>query len=129
MTSKRSSEIWRLVIDNLTADEWALERNGCHALFEYGHGSYWYLGDRVSPQVHHVYPAIPIPAPPSPSIWLADFLTNVEIAQAHVGFVVPRTVRSYSKFIKTRLQGCLAGQMVLLFLSKVEFLKFCKFFP
>ena len=31
--------------------ERALELNGCQVLFEYGHGRYWYLRDRVLPQV------------------------------------------------------------------------------
>ena len=97
--------------------ERALELNGCQALFECGHGRYWYLGDWVSSQIHHVYPPTAIPILPYPSIWLADFLTDEEIAQARVGFIVPRTAGSYSKLIKTRLQGCLAGQTVLLFLS------------
>ncbi|KAK9984358.1 hypothetical protein SO802_033883 [Lithocarpus litseifolius] len=126
VTSRCSLEIWRLVIDNLTVDgmnldpwagcegyvecERALELNGCQALFECGHGGYWYLGDQVSPQVHHVYPLTTIPVPPCPSIRLADFLTDEEIAQAYVGFVVPRTVGSYPEFIETRMQGCLAGQ-------------------
>ena len=34
--------------------EWALELNGRQVLFECGHGRYWYLADRVLPQVHHV---------------------------------------------------------------------------
>ncbi|KAK9997227.1 hypothetical protein SO802_021913 [Lithocarpus litseifolius] len=105
VTSRRSLEIWHLVINNLTADDmsldpWvgcegyvecerALELNGCQALFECGHGRYWYLGDRVSSQVHHVYPPTTIPVPPCPSIPLADFLTDKEIAHALMGFVVP----------------------------------------
>ncbi|KAL4606412.1 hypothetical protein ACB092_09G100800 [Castanea dentata] len=83
----------------------ALELNGCQILFECGHGRYWYLGDWVSPQVHHVYPHITILVPLCPSIRLADFLTDEEIAQAHVGFVVLGTTGSYSEFIKTRLQA------------------------
>ncbi|KAL4604235.1 hypothetical protein ACB092_10G178100 [Castanea dentata] len=144
VTFRYSLEIWRLVIDNLTANDmslnpWvgcegyvecerALELNGFQALFECRHGRYWYLSDRVSPQVLHVYPPTRISVPPCLSIRLVDFLTDEEIAQARVSFVVPRTVGSYSEFIKTRLQGCLAGQMVLLFLSKVKSL-FCKLFP
>ena len=31
--------------------EWAQELNGCQVLFECDHGRYWYLGDRVLPQV------------------------------------------------------------------------------
>ncbi|KAL0004483.1 hypothetical protein SO802_012044 [Lithocarpus litseifolius] len=64
--SKHSLEVWRMVIDNLTAAnrsldpwlgceeyaecEWAQEMNGHQILFECGHGRYWYLGDRVFAQ-------------------------------------------------------------------------------
>ena len=60
--------------------EQALELNGYQVLFECGHGRYWYLGDRVLPQVQHVYPPTTIPIPPCPSVWLADLLTNGEIS-------------------------------------------------
>ncbi|KAL4602865.1 hypothetical protein ACB092_10G083800 [Castanea dentata] len=65
LPSKCSLEVWHSMIDNLTmADmslnpwlgceeyvecEWALEQNNHQVLFEYGHGRYWYLGDRVLP--------------------------------------------------------------------------------
>ncbi|KAL0001954.1 hypothetical protein SO802_015735 [Lithocarpus litseifolius] len=94
VTSKPSLEIWRLVIDNLSTNDkslnpWAgcdgyteceqsMGLNRCQALFECGHGRYWYLGDRVLPEVHHVYPPTTIPVPPYPSIWLVDFLTDEE---------------------------------------------------
>ena len=77
---KRSLQVWRMVIDNLAADdvsffffflasfhyrffvvfkclwilaecEWAQELNGPQVLFDCGHGRYWYLGDRVLAQV------------------------------------------------------------------------------
>jgi len=44
--------------------EWALELNGRQVLFECGHGRYWYLDDRVLPQVQHEYPPTKIPIPP-----------------------------------------------------------------
>ncbi|KAL0001464.1 hypothetical protein SO802_015245 [Lithocarpus litseifolius] len=92
--------------------EQALELNGCQALFECGHGRYWYIGDRVLPQVRHVHPPKTIPVPFCPSVRFADFLTDVEIAKARAGFVIPGTVGSYSEFIETFLQGCLVGRMV-----------------
>ncbi|KAL4649462.1 hypothetical protein ACB092_01G015100 [Castanea dentata] len=94
--SKRSLEIWRLVIDNLTIDDmnlnpWAgcegyakyeraLELNGHQVLFEYGHGKYWYLGDWMLLEVEQVYPPTTILVLPCSSIRLADFLTDEEIA-------------------------------------------------
>ena len=60
--------------------KWALELNSHKVLFECGHGRYWYLDDRVLPQVQHVYPPTTIPVPHCPSIGLADLLTNEEIA-------------------------------------------------
>ena len=59
---------------------WAQELNGYQVLFECGHGRFWFLGDRVRPQVQHVYPPKTIPAYPCPSIWLVDLLANEEIA-------------------------------------------------
>ncbi|KAK9998020.1 hypothetical protein SO802_017623 [Lithocarpus litseifolius] len=128
-----SLEIWRLVIDNLSTDDlsslvifkmclnpWvgcqeynecerALELNSHQALFECGHGWYWYLGDQALPQVQHVYPPTKIPVPSCPLIWLADLLANKEITEARVGLVVSRVAGTYSKFIRTHLQGFLAG--------------------
>ena len=68
--------------------ERALELNGRQVLFECGHGRYWYLGDQVFPQVEHMYLPIIISVPPCPSIQLADFLTNDEIARARDTYIV-----------------------------------------
>ena len=81
--------------------EWAQELNGRKVLFEFGHGRYWYLGDRVLPQVQHVYPPVTIPVPPCPSIRLVDLLANEEIGRARVGHVVSGTPRDYLEFIQT----------------------------
>ena len=135
ISSRRSLEICRLVIDNLTINdlssffflifkslafsyalvlslfeflfvifqmnfnpwagcegyakcEQALELNGRQVLFECGHGKYQYLGDRVLPQVKHLYPPATIPTPPCRIVWLADFLADEEIARAHDGYFV-----------------------------------------
>ncbi|KAL4598829.1 hypothetical protein ACB092_11G085000 [Castanea dentata] len=85
--------------------ECALDLNGYQTLFECGHGRYWYLGNRVLPQVHHVYPPTTIQVPPCPSIWLVDLLTDKEIAQAHAGYIIPGIVGTYSEFVQTHLQG------------------------
>ena len=90
-----------------------MELNSRQVLFECGHERYWYLGDRVLPQVQHVYPLRTIPVPPCPSFWFADLLTNEEIARACVGHVVSGVLGTYSEFIQTQLQGCLAGISVL----------------
>ena len=79
--------------------ERALELNSRQVLFEYGHGRYWYLGDRVLPQVQHVYPPTTIPVSPCLSIRLPDLLTNEDITQARVGLVVLGVARTYSEFI------------------------------
>ena len=86
--------------------ERVLELNGCQVLFDCGHGRYWYLGDWVLPQVQHEYPPITIPIPPCPSIQLADFLADEEIARARDGYIVAGVEGDYSKFIRTHLQGC-----------------------
>ena len=96
--------------------ERALELSRRQVLFDCGHGRYWYLGDRVLPQVQHVYPPITILVPPCPSIQLADLLTNEEITQARVGLVVSRVAGTYSKFIRTHL----AGISIFLFPSEVK---------
>ena len=83
--------------------EWAQELNGRQVLFEFGHGRYWYLGDRVLPQVQHVYPPATILIPPCPSIWLADLLANEEIARARVGHVVSGKPGDYLEFVQTQL--------------------------
>ena len=109
--------------------ERALELNSRQALFECWHGRYWYLGDRVLPQVQHVYPLTTIPIPPCPSIQLADLLTNEEIARACVGYVVSGLPKTYFEFIQTQLQGCLVGifvASVFPFPSKVK-LSSCMF--
>ena len=82
-------------------------------MFEYGHGRYWYLGDRVLPQVQHVYPPTTILALPCPSIRLVDHLANEEIARAQIGHVVSRILGNYFEFIQTQLQGSLAGIPVI----------------
>ena len=109
--------------------EQALERNGRQVLFECGYGRYWYLGDRMLSQVQHEYPPTTIPIPPYPSVQLADFLTDEEIARARArdGYIVARE-GNYSKFIQVHLQGCLASIMVLLLPSKVKFSSFKFFF-
>ena len=68
--------------------ELALGLNSHQVLFKCGHGRYWYLSDRVLPQIQHVYPLIAISVPPCPSIRLADLLANKEIARARIGHVV-----------------------------------------
>ena len=90
-------------------------------LFECGHERYWYLGDWVLAHVQHMYPSEKILAHPYPSIQLVDLLTNEEIAQARVGFVVLGVVGTYFEFIQTHLQGCLAGILVFLFPFEVKF--------
>ena len=99
-----------------------LELSRRQVLFNCGHGRYCYLGDRVLPQVQHVYPPITIMVAPCPSIQLADLLTNEEITQACVGLEVSRVAGTYSKFIRTHLQGCLTGISIFLFLSEVKLL-------
>ena len=68
-----------------------------------------------------MYPSTTILIPPCPSIRLADHLTDEEIAQARVWFVVLGVARTYFEFIRTHLQGCLASILVFLFLSEVKF--------
>ena len=167
--TKRSLEIWRLVIDNLTINDvssfffllfkslalgyasvpslseflfvifqmnlnpWvgcegyakcerALELNGCQVLFECGHGKYWYLGDRVLPQVEHVYPPTTIPTPPCCIVQLAYFLADEEIARVRDGYIVAGAEGNYAEFVQDHLQGCLVGIMVFSSLFKVKFL-------
>ena len=81
-------------------------------LFKCGHERYWYLGDRVLPQVQHVYSLTTILVPPCPFIQLANLLTNEEIARACVGYVVSGVPETYFEFIQTQLQGCLVGIFV-----------------
>ena len=83
--------------------EWALELNSRYVLFECRHGKYWYLGDRVLPQVQHIYPPTTILVPLYPSIRLTDLLTNEEIAQACVGLVVSGVPGTYYEFIRNYL--------------------------
>ena len=68
-----------------------------------------------------MYPPTTIPVPPYPSVRLVDLLTDEEIAQTYVGFVVLGVARTYFEFIRTHLQGCLVGISVFLFPSKVKF--------
>ncbi|KAK9991396.1 hypothetical protein SO802_026381, partial [Lithocarpus litseifolius] len=105
--SRRSLEIWRLSLLFLSSfmtfqmnlNPWvgcegyaecerALELNDRQVLIECGHGKYWYLGDRVLPQVEHEYPPTTIPAPSCHIVLLADFLADEEIARAHDGYIV-----------------------------------------
>jgi len=104
--------------------EWAMKLNSHQVLFECGHKRYWYLGNRVLPQVQHVYLASTYPVPPCPSIWLADLLANEEITHAQIGHVVSGIPRVYFEFIQTQLQGILVGipmTSVFPFPSKVKF--------
>ena len=68
-------------------------------MFECGHGKYWYLGDRVLPQVEHKYPPTTIPTPPCHTIRLADFLADEEITRARDGYIVAGVEGNYSEFI------------------------------
>ena len=61
-----------------------------------------------------MYPSITILVPSCPSVQLADLLTDEEIAQARVGFVVSGVAGTYFKFFQTHLQGCLAGISIFL---------------
>ena len=71
-----------------------------------------------------MYPSITILVPSCPSVQLVDLLTDEEIAQARVGFVVSGVAGTYFKFIRTHLQGCLAGISIFLFSSEVKFSSF-----
>ena len=62
-----------------------------------------------------------ISVPLCPSIRLADLLTNEEITRARVGLVVLGVSGTYSEFIQTHLQGCLADISVFLFPFEVKF--------
>ena len=79
------------------------------------------------PQVQHEYPPTTIPIPPCPSIRLADFLTDEEIAQARDSYIIAGVEGDYSEFIRVHLPGCLASITVLLFPSEVKFSS-CKLF-
>ena len=79
--------------------EWTLELNGRQVLYECRHGKYWYLGDRVLPQVEHEYPPTTIPTPPCFTVWLVDFLTDEEIARARDGYIIVGVEGNYYEFI------------------------------
>ena len=83
--------------------EQALELNGRQVLFECGHGKYWYLGDRVLPQVEHMYPPTTIPTPSCHTIHLADLLANEEIARACYGYSIVGVEGNYSEFVQDHL--------------------------
>ena len=83
--------------------EWALELNSRQVLFECEHEKYWYLSDRVLPQVEHVYPFATIPAYPCCTIQLANFLADEEIAWAHDGYIIAGAEGDYSEFIQDHL--------------------------
>ena len=71
-----------------------------------------------------MYPPTTILLPHCPSIWLVELLTNDEIGRARVGLIALGVPGTYSKFIRTQLQGCLAGisvTSVFPFPSKVKF--------
>ena len=102
--------------------ERALELNGDQVVFECGHGKYWYLGDRVLPQIEHVYPPTTIPTPPCHIVRLSNFLANEEIAQARDGYIVAGVEGNYSQFIRLHLQGFLVGKTVFFFPCKVKIL-------
>ena len=95
--------------------ERALELNSHQVLFECGHGKYWYLGDRVLPQVEHVYPPATILTRPCLTVQLANFLANEEITRAHDSHVVVGIKGNYAEFLWDHLKGCLVGRMVFLF--------------
>ena len=88
----------------------------------HGHGSYWYLGGQVLPQVEHEYYPTTIPTPPYRTVQLADFLVDEEISRARDGYIVARVEGNYSELLRLHLQGCLVGRTVLFFPSKVKFL-------
>lgn len=79
--------------------ERALELNGHQMLFKCGHGRYWYLGDRVLPQVEHEYPPTTIPTPPCHTVRLAD----EKIARACNGYNVAGVEGNYSEFLQLYL--------------------------
>ena len=83
--------------------ERVLELNSCQVLFECEHEKYWYLSDRVLPQVEHVYPFATIPAYPCCTIQLANFLADEEIAWAHDGYIIAGAEGDYSEFIRDHL--------------------------
>ena len=85
--------------DGYVECEQALELNSCQVLFECGHGKYWYLGDRVLPQVEHVYPLATISAHPCHTILLADLLADKEIARARDGYIIARLNFYYASFL------------------------------
>ena len=95
-------------------------------MIECGHGKYWYLGDRVFPQVEHVYPPTTIPTPPCHIVQLADFLVDEEIARARDGYIIARVEGNYFEFVWAHLQGYLVGRTVFLFPFKIKLL-FYKF--
>ena len=107
--------------------EQAIELNGHQVLFECGHGKYRYLGDRVLPQVEHVYPPATIPTHPCHTIRLADLLVDEEIARARDGYIIAKAEGNYFKIVRDHLQGCLVGRTVFLFSSEVKFF-ICPFF-
>ena len=106
--------------------ERALDQNGRQVLFKCRHGKYWYLSDRVLPQVEHVYPPTTIPTPPFITVRLADFLADEETTRASDGYVVARVEGNYAEYVWDHLQGCLVGRTVFLFPSKIK-LFFYKF--
>ena len=102
--------------------ERALKLNGCQVLFQYRHGKHCYLGDRVLPQVEHVYPPTTIPTPPCHTVRLANFLADKEIAQAHDDYIVAGVEGNNSEFVRDYLQGRLVGRTIFLFPFKIKFL-------
>ena len=103
--------------------EWALELNSCQVLFECRHGKYWYLGDRVLPQVEHVHPPATILAHPCHTIQLAGPLADEEIAQARDGHIVAIEAEGdYFEFVRDHLQGYLVGRTVFTFPAKIKVL-------
>ena len=91
-------------------------------LFECRHGRYWYLGDRMLPQIEHEYPPTIILIHPCHTIRLVDFLANEKVARACNGYIVAGIEGSYFEFIQLHLQGCLVGKMVFFFHLKSNFL-------
>ena len=77
--------------------EWALELNGHQVLFECEHGKYQYLGDRVSPQVEHVYPPITTPTSPCHTVgWL-----NFWLMKRLLGLVMATLLQEQKEIILT----------------------------
>ena len=106
----------------------ALELNECQVLFECGHGRYWYLRDRVLPQVYHTYPPKVNSVNPCPSIQLANLSTDDEVANAIVGRDNLGILGDYLEFVQTHLQGRLidaSGALMNFLFSQINSYYLC----